>query len=295
MALPDDVRAACARVAARARRVTIVEEAIEPYAATLDGRPPAPDLGGADPERRAAFSLQLNAINFGSGWFPTLRKAPGMSGFRTVEAGVRAHGPWSSEALEAMTPERIAAATGQDPGHELMGLFARALREIGTHVGERHDGRFAALAAGASAVAVAEELAALPMWRDVSPYADLEVPFYKRAQIAAADLALQGLTPPDDLGAFTLFADNLVPHVLRLDGVLRFDPALVARIDAGELLEHDSPEEVEIRACAVHAVELLVAAHGATTAAHVDNLLWHRGAGARYKAHPRHRARTTAY
>ena len=30
-----------------------------------------------------------------------------------------------------------------------------------------------------------------------------------------------------------------------------------------ELLEHDSPEEVEIRACALHAVELLVAAHPA--------------------------------
>jgi hypothetical protein len=27
----------------------------------------------------------------------------------------------------------------------------------------------------------------------------------------------------------------------------------------------------------------------------VDNVLWHRGAGARYKARPRHRARTTAY
>jgi putative queuosine salvage protein len=69
----------------------------------------------------------------------------------------------------------------------------------------------------------------------------------------------------------------------------------VARIDRGELIEHDSPEEVEIRACAVHAVELLVAAHGATTATAVDNTLWHRGGEPRYKAHPRHRARTTAY
>jgi hypothetical protein len=77
--------------------------------------------------------------------------------------------------------------------------------------------------------------------------------------------------------------------------VLEFDDRLVARIDAGRLLEHDSPEEVEIRACALHAVELLVAAHGATTATAVDNLLWHRGAGARYKAHPRHRAPCTAY
>jgi hypothetical protein len=45
----------------------------------------------------------------------------------------------------------------------------------------------------------------------------------------------------------------------------------------------------------VHAVELLVAAHGATTATAVDNTLWNRGAQARYKAVPRHRARTTDY
>ena len=84
--------------------------------------------------------------------------------------------------------------------------------------------------------------------------------------------------------------------MLRLDGVLAFDDALVARIEAEELIEHDSPEEVEIRACALHAVELLVAAHPAgTTATAVDNVLWHRGAAPRYKARPRHRARTTAY
>ena len=122
------------------------------------------------------------------------------------------------------------------------------------------------------------------------------MPFFKRAQIAAADLALAGLAPAGDLHRLTLFADNLVPHVLRLDGVLEFDAALVARIDAQELLEHDSPEEVEIRACALHAVELLVAAHPTrTTATAVDNALWHRGGAPRYKARPRHRARTTAY
>jgi hypothetical protein len=94
-----------------------------------------------------------------------------------------------------------------------------------------------------------------------------------------------------------MFADNLVPHVLRLDGVLRFDPELVARIDREELIAHDSPEEIEIRACAVHAVELLVAARGdpALTAAQADQLLWQRGGQPRYKASPRHRSRCTAY
>ena len=298
LSLPDDVRAACARVAAWARFVRVEPGAIESYAATLPAvSPPAPDLGGPDPERRAAFSITLNAINFGSGWFPTLRKPAGLSGFRTVEAGLAARGPWTAAELAEIGVEEVAATFGQDPGHELMALFARALRELGERVGDEHGGSFLALARSGegSAVALAERLAAWPAWRDVSTHDGEPVPLYKRAQLAAADLALQGLAPAEDLAALTLFADNLVPHVLRLDGVLRVDPALVARIERGELLEHGSPEEVELRACAVHAVELLVAAHGSTTAAAVDNVLWNRGGGARYKAVPRHRSRSTAY
>jgi hypothetical protein len=296
MRLTDEIRAAAARVAARARFVRIAEDRIEPYAATLPAEsPPAPDLEGASLEQRAAFSLTLNAINFGSGWFPTLRKRPGMSGFRTVEAGLRAHGPWPAEELAAMTREKIAAAVGQDPGLELMGHFAVHLRELGERV--RDEGSYLALARSGdgSAVALAERLASWPTWRDVSTYDGAEVPFFKRAQIAAADLALAGIAPADDLEQLTLFADNLVPHVLRVDGVLEVDPELVARIESEQLIEHDSPEEVELRACALHAVELLVAAHGDTTATAVDNALWNRGAQPRYKAIPRHRARTTDY
>jgi hypothetical protein len=298
MALPDEIRSAAARVAERSRHVRIAEEAIEPYAATLPGEsPPTPDLEGAALEQRAAFSLTLNAVNFGSGWFPTLRKRPGLSGYRTVEAGLRAHGPWTADELAAMTPGEIAGAVGQDPGHELMGHFAAHLCELGERVRDEEGGSFLALArsGGGSAVALAERLAGWPTWRDVSPYDGGEVPFFKRAQIAAADLALAGIAPAADLDRLTLFADNLVPHVLRIDGVLHFDPDLVARIDAEQLIDHDSPEEVEIRACALHAVELLVAAHGSATAAAVDNALWQRGAEPRYKAVPRHRARTTAY
>jgi hypothetical protein len=291
VALTDEIRAGAARVAAAARHVRINEDAIEPYARTLPSEsPPAPDLEGADDETRAAFSLQLNAINFGSGWFPTLRKQPGLSGFRTVEAGLRARGPWTADELQAITRHEIAATLGQDPEHELIGHFERHLRELGRKIGSFRD-----FARSGSAEELATELASWDTWRDISPYDGTQVPFFKRAQIAAADLALSGLADAHDLHRLTLFADNLVPHVLRLDGVLAFDDDLVRRIDAEELLAHDSPEEVEIRACALHAVELLVQAHGATTATAVDNVLWHRGGEPRYKARPRHRARCTAY
>ena len=298
MTLGDDIRAACARVAGRARQVRIVAEAIEPCTRTLPAdSPPTPDLAGVSLEQRAAFSLTLNSINFGSGWFPTLRKPAGLSGYRTVEAGLRARGPRRAAELAAIETAEVAATFGQDPAHELMALFTPALRELGERVEAEHAGSFLALArcGEGSAERLAATLARWPGWQDVSRYEGENVPFFKRAQIAAADLHVAGIAPAEDLERLTLFADNLVPHVLRLDGVLEFDERLVGRIEAGELLEHGSPEEVEIRACALHAVELLVAAHGATTATAVDNALWNRGAQPRYKARPRHRARTTAY
>ena len=94
----------------------------------------------------------------------------------------------------------------------------------------------------------------MPRYADVSTYEELRVPFYKRAQITCADLALafdgRGPGAFRDLGELTLFADNLVPHVLRMKGVLRYAPELAARIDAEELLESGGREEVEIRAVA---------------------------------------------
>jgi hypothetical protein len=298
MALPDEIRAACARVAGAARHVRIDRTAVESYAATLEPAPVEPaEQPYADPEQGAAHLLQLDAVNFGSGWFPTLRKPPGLSGFRTVERGLLAHGPWSAAALRRVDAAQCATVFGQAPGHPLMALFAAALAELGAHVETAHGGAFLALARAGdgSAVGLAELLAALPTWRDVSVYDGAPVPLFKRAQLTAADVHRHGLAPAADIGALTLMADNLVPHVLRIDGVLEFAPALVDRIDREELLEHGSAEEVEIRACAVHAVELLVTARGDTTAAAVDDVLWRRGAAVRYKAHPRHRARTTAY
>jgi hypothetical protein len=297
------LREACAEVASRARFVSIDREAINGYAATLplDSAATGPDPSGATREHRAAFWLTLDAVNFGSGWFPTLRKLPGRSGYATVAAGLenqfRTQGPWGAPELAAIGSGELAVALGQDPGHELMALFAASLNDLGRHLLDQHGASFTALvdSAQGSAVALVTELASWDCFADTSVYDGLELPFLKRAQIAAADLARAGVWQPSDLGRLTMFADNLVPHVLRLDGILRLHPELVTRIDREELIEHGSPEEVELRACAVQAVELLVAARQGASAADVDQVLWLRGRAPRYKASPRHRSRSTAY
>ncbi len=178
-----------------------------------------------------------------------------------------------------------------------MALFASCLNDLGRHLAVQPGSTFSAVvdAANGSAVTLARRLGEWASFADCSRYQELELPFLKRAQIAAADLARAGAAQFSDLDRLTMFADNLVPHVLRLDGILSFAPELVARIDAGELIEHDSPEEIEIRACAVHAVELIVAARPGARALDIDELLWNRGAEPFYKALPRHRARCTAY
>ena len=290
MGLCDDVRTSCAAIAADARHVRIDLDrvgAIEP------GPPPA-----LDPERHylegspgdvAAYLLTLDSINFGSGWFPTLRKRAGCSGYFTVAWALadqfRGSGPWSPDQLRRLDAEAVALVLDQDPHHELMGLYAQGLNDLGRFL----DGRTAleaVAAAGDSAERLAATLAhAMPFFDDTG--------FWKRAQITPNDLALAGVAEFDDIDRLTIFADNLVPHVLRVDGVLLYDDVLAAHIDAEELLP-PGEEEREIRACAVHACELIAAELGVPPRT-LDGWLWNRGQEPRYKARPRHRARTVYY
>ena len=319
MKLFTTLRANAAEVARRAAFVQIDADALGRLATDLASDPPAPPVWDpathhvGDEASRLAYVLTLDAINFGSGWFPKLAKRGGRSGYFTIAMGLKdrfdAEGPWSATELAALAPADLARVTGQtleDPEvAELMALFATALRDLGALVARRYGGRFAALveAAGGRAERLVERLAEMPLYRDVSRYDELELPFYKRAQITAADLELAfggaGLGRFADLDDLTLFADNLVPHVLRCENVLRYRDDLAARIDRGELLEPGSRAEVEIRAVALHAVERIVAEiaarGGAATARLVDMTLWHRGQRPAIKARPRHRARCPYY
>lgn len=316
----DEIRERCAEVAERATHVRIDHERLAAYA----GEVPVESLGRrtddpahhpiGDPEDTAAFVVSLDAINFGSGWFPTLRKRPGMSGYHTVATSWREH----AEAEGVPTAYRLTELTRADtcrifgqadddgPAAELMELFASALNDLGAFLLEEYGGSFLAMIddAGHSAERLVGILGRMPVFHDVSEYHGVDVPFYKRAQITSVDLDLafdgQGPGRFDDLHRPTMFADNLVPHVLRVDGVLVYDDALADLIERGELLAPGTDAEIEIRACGLHAVELLgtrlrEAGHERATSARLDTWLWTRGGGERYKARPRHRTRTICY
>jgi hypothetical protein len=291
----DDLRRFAAEVAEGARFVHVDRGAIEPYARSLPldlARAPSLDpathyVGAAD--ETLAYVVTLDAINFGSGYFPHVRKRPGMSGYFTVASGLKDAWPLELGHLTTADCARVFGQTLDDPTvAELMGLFAQALNDLAAQVGRYGGFRRMVEGAGGSAERLVEVLAEMPFYRDV--------PFYKRAQLTAADLHTADVAEFHDLHRLTIFADNLVPHVLRVDGVLQYDAGLLARIDKEELIAAGSTEEIEIRGCAVHVVELIAQAlDHSITPMQLDYLLWNRGQQPHYKAQPRHRARCVYY
>jgi Potential Queuosine, Q, salvage protein family len=305
----ERVRAAAAWVAGRARHVHIDQARLAEYAVDAD-HDDAGDAGAwlpDDVEAATALVVQLDTVNFGSGWHPVLRKAQGRSGSVTISTAFRARaereGVLRAAELARLTPDGCARILGQDAegeAGELMALFARSLGDLGRFVTSRFGGSFTAMvgAAGGSAARLVEILLDMPLYRDIPAYLGHPVPLLKRAQITVHDLGTafggEGLGRFTDVDRLTMFADNLVPHVLRVDGVLTVDPTLAARIERGELLAYGSPEEVELRAVALHAVELLARRTG-DPPRRLDERLWRRGGEPRYKAVPRPRCSTTAY
>ena len=288
--LLDAVRRDCAAIAASARWVRI--EADAPVAhGGLAGLDASVHFLDGEPEEVARYVLVLDASNFGSGWFASLRVPRGESATTALTRRLTDHarergGTWTAGELRRIGPAEVGDVLGQDRDHPLVALYADALNQLGGWLGDR-DALQAIAAAGGSAERLAAQLAAgMPFFDDVG--------FYKRAQITVNDLALAGVAAFADLDRLTAFADNLVPHVLRGEGMLAYAPALAERVDAGLPLPAGGGMEREIRACAVQACELLAARWG-VPARTLDNWLWNRGQAPGHDDPPPHRTRTVFY
>ncbi|KAM0937770.1 putative queuosine salvage protein family [Dioscorea sansibarensis] len=138
----------------------------------------------------------------------------------------------------------------------------RLLHEVGQELERSFGGEAANLVKGCgkSAVSLVTLVARhFPGFRDHSLYKGRQVFLYKRAQIFAADLwgafKGQGYGYFYDISSVTIFADYIVPAVLRQLGVLRYSLELSSSIDAKDEISPGSEQEVEIRACSIVAVE----------------------------------------
>jgi hypothetical protein len=276
--ITDEVRHKCAEIAAAARHVAI--DTAAPIAlggkAGLDTQ--LHFLEGSR-EEVARYIFILDAINFGSGWFSELGVTTDSLTER-LTAHAREHGPWTPAQLRALNVATLSATLGVTG--TLAELYTNACHQLGHWLGDRP----ATALIGDSAEDLARRLTAMPYFDDAG--------FYKRAQITANDLHLAGVADFADIDRLTIFADNLVPHVLRLDRVLIYSDELARAIDAGVELEAGGVFERELRACAVHACEALARRAGVPPRT-LDNRLWNRGQLPPYSTTRAHVTKTVFY
>ena len=182
----------------------------------------------------------------------------------------------------------------------------RNVRELGRVLSERFGGSAASLIESADhdaarlARCVADNFSS---FQDATIYDSLVVSFLKRAQILVADISGsfggQGWGEFKNLRDLTAFADYKLPQILRAWGILRYDNGLARRVNAGEQLPKDSPEEIEIRAATLWAVEFLRLAlteHGRElTSTEIDWFLWNSSHQLSKGMKPYHRVRTIYY
>lgn len=314
----DQIRDGFRLVAARSRHVRICDEKLAEYALSLQPRPPANTLdeqhhfSSEDPEALAAYILILEAVNFGSGFeealvaegWPRIDNSLYYTVSTALKASFEVYGPWNTEILRRLSVadvHGIFMLPHARMGQALASLFTASLNELGAFIDAEFDGRFMGLIEDANGLAsrLITRLGQMPGFQDIHDYQGRDIPIYKRAQIAAADLNLAfariGRPLFGDIDRLTIFADSGLPLVLRIDGILELSPDLTRRIEAGEFIASGSEEEIELRCCAAEAVERLAAIKGMRVV-DLDHLLWHRSVeDPAYKPSAAHRTLTRFY
>lgn len=268
-------------------------------------------------EATAAYLMVLDSLNF------CFWAAPGrpkweiiygdrqLSGYDALAAALKRAVEESTpilepDFLETLTLSGLKQILDGSGELQLLEDRLRNLHELARNLQAFFSGSPARLieAAEGSAARLASLIARyFPSFRDGADYRGKRVFFYKRAQILAADLheAFGGkhLGRFNDMDQLTAFADYKLPQVLRHLGIMRYAEHLADRIDRGVYLPAGSPEEVEIRALTVWAVEWIRQAaekRGRKLKSYqIDRLLWNLGQDPAFKVKPYHRTLTVFY
>lgn len=102
----------------------------------------------------------------------------------------------------------------------------------------------------------------LHSYNDQFAYKGHQVQIFKRAQILVADLWAcfggQSIGQFKDVNEITMFADYRVPQILHVLGAIKYSPELARKLEQKEYLPSGCEDEVEIRGCSIHSVEVIV-------------------------------------
>ncbi len=162
--------------------------------------------------------------------------------------------------------------------------------------------KFVLSAGGRASVLIPKIAGELFSFGDVVRYRGKKIYFWKRAQILAADIrgafGGRGAGRFKDPEYFSAFADYRLPQILCFLGVLEYSEKLKKKIEKRTIIPAGSEEEVEIRAAAVLAVELLAKElRGRGRKIHpfqIDWILWDKSRRVRMKT-PHHLTKTRFY
>lgn len=182
----------------------------------------------------------------------------------------------------------------------------KILRGIGVNMVAKYGGKASNLIAEANGDA--QRLVELivrdfPSFSDTSLYKEREIYFYKRAQLLVADIyqIFDGKSFGDLSGVdqLTACADYKLPQILRKSGILEYATELAEKVDDKREIPHNSPEEIEIRANTIWAVEFIKEEVQKRSphilSFEVNDHLWLATQEKYPDDKPYHRTRTTAY
>lgn len=268
------------------------------------------------PDSVLAYLVILDSVNFGSGFFEHFDELPNGSGYRLIASSLKSRfeedGPWSAEDLIDFTEDDCLSLLGKThlkgkaQIREFASMFTSALHGLGSFLIRFHGGDFRRLiqTAERSAGRLVSHLGSHFPFNDRAEYHGFPVTFHKKAQLLAWDLhlAFEGKSYGffNDIHRLSAFADNVLPHVLRTDGVLRYADSLAKSINRRLPLAPQSNLEIEIRAAAIYAVHCIVDVlrpeFPGVSSALVDSVLWSRGHDfEKYERSSRHQTPTIYY
>lgn len=139
------------------------------------------------------------------------------------------------------------------------------MNEIGRLLLDRFEGSFfncVTEAKGSGKELMKLVVSNFPCFKDEGIFDGQRVSFYKRAQILVADLwaCFEGEGPGSfaDIDSITMFADYRIPQTLVYFDIMSYSDELNQLLAKNHMFENGNRMEMEIRACSIWAVELLV-------------------------------------